>query len=147
LRQYKPLPPDLPLEPTLARRVNQLREMRNLTVRDLARLTRFTIQRIEDIEAGMESWLSATDRQRLATALAIEPNMLQEVETRPPADASEQEIDEAALTAAILEGARQLRCPRCGGKLQCSVTDALDFEGRPTRFAKAFCHQCPFILK
>jgi transcriptional regulator with XRE-family HTH domain len=148
VRQYKQLPPDLELAPTLARRVNQLREMRNLTVKDLARLTRFTSKRIEDIEAGLETWLSATDRQRLSTALMIEPAMIQEVESRSGQDDSGARADVALYLAdAILKGARQLECPDCGSIMNCSIQNALDFEGRPTQFAKAFCMKCPFILK
>ncbi|HEY9793374.1 MAG TPA: helix-turn-helix transcriptional regulator [Candidatus Obscuribacterales bacterium] len=146
MRQYKQLPPDLELAPTLARRVNQLRELRNLTVKDLSKMTRFTLERVEDIEAGLESWLSATDRQRLAAALAIEPVLLQEVETRPK-QGEKGEVENEAIIDAILNGARQLQCPQCGGQLQCSLQDALDLDGNPTRFAKAYCTKCPFILK
>lgn len=146
MRQYKPLPPDLELAPTLARRVNQLRELRNLTVLDLARMTRFTTKRIEDIEAGMESWLSATDRQRLATALAIEPQVLRDVEARSGLDSGGR-VDVSSLTAAILAGAKELECPKCGDRLRCSIQDAFDLEGNPTQFAKAFCMKCPFVLK
>jgi transcriptional regulator with XRE-family HTH domain len=148
VRQYKPLPPNLELASTLARRINELREMRNLTVKDLARMTRFTSKRIEDIEAGLETWLSATDRQRLSTALGIEPALLAEVESRSGLDDLDAKQDVAmALTDAILNGARHLQCPQCGSNLQCSIQEALDFEGNPTQFAKAFCAKCPFILK
>jgi transcriptional regulator with XRE-family HTH domain len=150
VRQYKPLPANLQLAPTLARRVNELRDMRNLTVRDLAHMTRFPLRRIEDIEAGLETWLSATDRQRLSIALGIEPGLLLEVESRSAWDAkaSKSAADaDLALTDAILNGARQLNCPQCGSQLNCSVQQALDFEGNPTRFAKAFCSKCPYVLK
>jgi hypothetical protein len=94
----------------------------------------------------LESWLSATDRQRLATALAIEPVLLQEVEMRPK-QSNKIEVENEALIDAILNGARQLQCPQCGGQLQCSIQDAFDLDGNPTRFAKAFCIKCPFVLK
>jgi transcriptional regulator with XRE-family HTH domain len=148
VRQYKQLPPDIELAPTLARRLNQLRELRNLTVKDLARMTRFTVERIEDLEGGLESWLSATERQRIAAALAVEPALLQEVEVRRPGEGTTDNIEiEAQIRDAILKGARHLQCPNCGSELRCSVTDALDFEGNPTQFAKAYCIKCPFILK
>jgi transcriptional regulator with XRE-family HTH domain len=148
MRQFKPLPPEMKLEQTLARRVGQLREFRNLTVRDLARLSRLTIQRIEDIEAGLETWLSSTDRQKLAGALSVEPRLIQESESRPSLDISGTRHDiEARIAESVLDGARELECPQCGGVLRCSIQDAYDLHGNPTQFAKAFCLKCPFVLK
>ena len=148
MRQFKPIPPDLQLAPTLARRVNQLREFRNLTVKDLAKYARFTVQRVEDIEAGLETWLSSTDRQKLASALSVEPRLLIEVESRPSLDASStRESVEMHMARSILDGARDLECPQCGGILKCSVQDAFDLDGNPTQFAKAFCLKCPYVLK
>ena len=147
MKHYKPLPPNLALEKTLARRINQLREARNLTMLDLSRMTKMPLERVEDLESGIESWLSATDRQRIATALSVEPKLLQEVELRPPAKDVAPGDTSHVLTAAILNGAREMQCPQCGGQLKCSVQEALDLDGNPTQFAKAFCMQCPFVLR
>lgn len=147
MRQYKPLPPDMVLAPTLARRLQQLRDFRNMTVRDLGKISRLGLQRVEDIEAGMETWLSVTDRQTLAKALAVEPVLLQEVEARPPADETDLLDESTRIASEILHGVRELQCPNCGGTLRCGVQEALDIEGRPTMFAKAYCMKCPFVLK
>ena len=148
MKQSRPLPKDLELAPTLARRVLQLREFRNLTVRDLAKLSRFPEVRIEDIESGLEIWLSSTDRQLLAKALSIEPSLLQEVETRPPlSDSTQQKAAAAYLGRAILEGVRELECPDCGQTLRCSVQEGFDLDGLPVRFPKAFCSRCPYVLR
>lgn len=135
------------LATSLARRVQQLRDFRNMTVRDLGKYSRLGLQRIEDIEAGIETWLSATERQLLAKGLAVEPMLLQEVEIRPYG--SDEHLQEAQprLAEAILSGRRELQCPQCGGSLRCSVQDALDLDGLPTRFAKAYCLKCPFVLR
>lgn len=146
-RQFRPLPENVSLEPTLARRVNQLREFRNMTVRDLAKVTKLTVQRIEDIEGGLETWLSTTDRQLLAKALVVEPNLLQEVETRQTGMDSEVRYSAENLAEQILAGNRDLTCPNCAGALRCSVQHAFDLDGNPTAFAKAFCVKCPFVLK
>lgn len=148
MRQFKPIPQELKLSQTLARRVFELREFRNMTVLDLAKASRFSIQRVEDIESGMETWLSASDRQLLAKALNVEPQLLQEVEARSglqPTKESQQANEQ--LVNSILQGERDLQCPNCGGTLKCSVQEALDIEGNPTQFAKAFCLKCPFVLK
>jgi transcriptional regulator with XRE-family HTH domain len=147
LRQGKPLPQDLVLAPTLARRVQQLRDFRNLTTKDLGKLSRFGTRRIEDIESGLETWLSVTERQLLAKALNVEPYVIQESESKPPADDAAVENAHDRLVQAILRGARGLECPRCGGTLTCSVQEALDIEGGPTRFAKAYCLKCPYVLR
>ncbi len=128
--------------------MQQLRDFRNLTVKDLAKLSRFPIARIEDIESGLESWLSASDRQLLAKALCVEPAILLEVETRTGlGDNQEKQALAQYLSRAILEGARDLQCPNCGHTLRCSIQAGFDLEGKPIRFPKAFCTKCPFVLR
>lgn len=148
MKQSRPLPAKMILAPTLAQRVGQLRDFRNMTVRDLGKLSRLGQPRIEEIEAGMESWLSATDRQLLAKALSIEPRLLLEVEARPNLEESvAQKLEIESIADAILEGARDLQCPECGGTLKCSIQEGYDIENKPIAFAKAFCTSCPFVLK
>lgn len=151
-KNLKPIPPSLALAPTLARRVNQLREARDLTVRQLAKMARFECRRVEDIEAGLETWLSAADRQMLAQALAIDARLLQEVETRVrpdsvPESAAASGSVAADLSERILAGQRELCCPDCGSPLKASVQEGFDIEGAPLRLAKAYCTRCPFVLK
>lgn len=137
----------MPLASTLAQRLRQLREFRNLTTKDLAKSCRFTVQRIEDLEAGLEGWLSAADRQILCKALVIEPSLLQEVEVRTAFNEESTAAHEQQLIRSILMGNRELECPKCGATLHCSVQNALDIEEKPVQFAKAFCTRCPFVLK
>jgi transcriptional regulator with XRE-family HTH domain len=138
------------LEGTLARRVLQLREMRNLTLLDLSERSHFTVKRLEDIEAGLETWLSASDRQRLARALVVDAITLQEVEVRRALD-KEDTVQYAAILReiadSVLTGARELTCPQCGNTLRCRVQEGLDIDGQPIYFAKAYCLKCPFTLK
>jgi transcriptional regulator with XRE-family HTH domain len=151
MKQLRPIPPDFQLAGTLARRVGQLRDFRNMTVRDLARAARFTVERIDDIEQGLETWLSSTDRAILAKALSVEPGLLQEVERR--AKVTTENYDEQLvaklqqqLAESILAGGRDLECPSCGGTLKCSIREGLDMEARPIRFPKAYCLKCPYQL-
>ena len=147
MRQYSPLPANIELAPTLARRVRQLREWRNLTCRDLARLARFSINRIDDIESGIETWLSSCDRQMLCKGLGVEPFLLKEVEIRSVSDEfGKSGINYAELIQNILNGCSCLNCPDCGSELVACIQDALDLEGNPTQFAKAYCSKCPFVL-
>ncbi|PZM81096.1 MAG: hypothetical protein DKT66_17865 [Candidatus Melainabacteria bacterium] len=148
-KEPKPLQLVCDLAPTLAQRVFQIREMRNLTVKDLAKLSRFSVSRIEDIESGVETWLSASDRQLLARALNVEPVLLLEVEARRLGSASEEEKlkVQTELAEKILTGLREASCPNCGGSLKCSVEHGLDLDGKVQEYAKAFCLKCPFVLR
>jgi len=150
MKQTGPIPKTIELANTLARRVVQLRELRNMTVRDLSRSTKFGIRRIEDIQSGLETWLSATDRQILAKALTVEPALIEEVEIRPDLSGQMATVPEAVmldLSKAILEEAKKLNCPLCGNELNCSIRHGFDIDGNPVQLAKAHCTKCPFILK
>jgi transcriptional regulator with XRE-family HTH domain len=153
MKQLRPIPSQMTLAPTLAQRVNQLRDFRNMTVKDVARAARFTVKRVEDIESGIETWLSSSDRQLLARALSVDPALLQEVEERVIAGHQVREshmFNQATnrqLCESILDGLRELECPDCGGTLKCSIQEGIDIEGRPILFPKAFCMKCPFTLR
>jgi transcriptional regulator with XRE-family HTH domain len=148
VKRRKSTEPDLAC--TLAIRVSQLRERRNLTVADVARLSRFSIKRVEEIEAGIEVWLSVTDRAILARVLGVQPSCLEEAEACPsdlsPAAAGAPRTDFDDLARRVLKGEVNLACPKCGTILKTAIENALDFEGEPTRFARAYCPACPFAL-
>ena len=150
-KHFRPIPSTMKLADTLAQRVAQLREFRNMTVRDLAKASRFDVRRLEEIESGMETWFSSTERQLLAKALSVEPVLLQEVERRCKPEASEENEflsgDLLRLNKAVLNGARDLECPHCGGNLKCSIQEGFDIDEQPIQFAKAFCLKCPFVLR
>jgi transcriptional regulator with XRE-family HTH domain len=141
------------LKPTLAGRVNQIREFRNLTLRDLAKSTRFTVARLEDIESGLETWLSSADRQILATALRIEPHILKDVESRAVDDEDGVGVTEIPLAVledladAILHGERDIKCPRCKTTMVCSIQEGIDLEENLIQLPMAYCPKCPFVLK
>ncbi len=138
------------LAETLAKRVVQLREGRNMTVLDLARATRFSVNRIDEIESGIELALSVPDRSVLARALGVLPAVLREVEldydvlqSRP----QKPKVDLEELAERVLAGEVNLECPKCGQILRTAIETALDFEGRPTEFARAYCPVCPFAIR
>ncbi len=139
------------LEKPLSARVAQLRQLRNLTLSELSERTNFPISRLEDIETGLETWLSSTDRQMLARALAVDPPVLQEVEVKPRLEPSDDPVRYQAIlddiTTSILTGARELACPQCGHTMRCRIQEGLDIDEQPIYFAKAFCQKCPFTLK
>ena len=152
-RTRSPLPKDLILSSTLASRLHQIREFRNMSKTELAKACRITDKRIDDIEAGLETWLSSADRQIIAKALFIDPLILKEAEYRPvmvdahPSYAAMTDEINNRLTDSILNGARNLSCPQCDNILKCSVQERQDINNEKIYFAKAFCLKCPFTLK
>ena len=148
----RPIPRDMPLADTLASRVRQIREFRNMSQLELANESRIGLERLHDIESGMETWLSSPDRQVLAKALSVEPVMLLEVEYRPdhrahPEFSSLSDELRQEMAEAILAGARELECPQCGSLLRCSIQQGFDIKEQPIYFPRAFCQKCPFVLK
>jgi len=145
------LPKTMDLGDTLARRLTIVREWRGLTVKGLAKVSHFPAARIQDIETGMETWLSSSDRQLLALALKVDASFLQEVESRPRLEPSDDPVRFenilADLRDSILSGVREAECPQCGQTLRCRVQEGLDMDGQPVYLAKAFCQRCPFVLK
>jgi hypothetical protein len=144
------LPKDVDWGSTLARRLTFIREWRGMSKPALARESHFKIDRLNEIEAGMETWLSSSDRQLLALALKVDASVLQEVESRPRLEPSDNPEIFGAIVEdikdSILTGVKELECPQCGHTLRCRVQEGLDMEGRPMYRAKAFCTKCPFVI-
>jgi hypothetical protein len=148
MTNFRALPSALDLPDTLAARVRFIREYRNLTAKDVSNAARFPLKRIEDIESGLETWFSSTDRQLLCKALAVEPAILQEVEHRSLHEVGEVPQETMReIGDDILRGVRELMCPSCGNHLRCSMQEGFDMEGRPLQLPKAYCMKCPFVLK
>jgi hypothetical protein len=144
------LPRDRDWGSTLARRLTFIREWRGMSVGAVARDSHFSVERINDIETGMETWLSSSDRQLLALALKVDAAILQEVETRARLEAAADPVRFEAIVAdirdSILSGLKEIDCPQCGNTMRCRVQEGLDMEGQPTYRAKAFCVKCPFVI-
>ena len=54
---FGPIPKSLSLGNTLAGRLQQIRAYREISREELSQAIRFTVQRIEDLESGLETWL------------------------------------------------------------------------------------------
>lgn len=135
------------LPKTLAGRVQILREKYNLSREKLAELSNIDICTINNIEEGIDTFLSASMRQRLSKPLKISSNVLKEVEVKP----SEQLINPKIikeLEDKILYGQLENnKCPKCGNLLICKVLTLYDLEDNPVKHAKARCSKCPFQIK
>ena len=133
---------------TLAKRVQILRESCGLSQSKLAELANLPLSQVEDIERGLELFLSASVRQKLARVLKIKGSTLQAVEKAPEhveprlsASAREQYIDEI-----IHYPNRSYYCPFCKATLDVRLFHRKDLEDNPLVEVKANCTQCLFRL-
>jgi len=143
--------PQLPA--TLAQRVRFLREQRMLSLEHVAHHARISLRQLEDIEAGIEMFLSPSVRQRLARVLRVRPQRLKDVE-QPPQPSREEmsgiayrQAKGAELLEAIRENpAEAYRCPDCAAALVIRVFERRDLHDQPFSVIKAHCSQCLFRL-
>jgi transcriptional regulator with XRE-family HTH domain len=137
---------------TLAERIRFWREQRYLTPALLALKTRLPLKTIEDIEAGIETFLSPTVRQRIARILHVRPSQIKELENPPKilpgsADAPVLQQRSVSLHDAILRDPDEPQvCPLCQASLQIRVFERRDLHNRPLLVIKASCTACLFRL-
>ena len=139
------------LPKTLASRVSYLRNQRRIHLAELSIQARVSIKLLEDIEAGIETWLPVAMRQRIARVLKIDPNILEEVEVtkisnedelkKPPAEIIERIQD------SILSGLKDIKCPLCQNDLKIWIQEGFDLNGNPIKTPKAHCKVCVFQLR
>lgn len=133
---------------TLAQRVQQRREEVGLSQKGLADAANIPLTQVQDIESGIELFLSPSVRQKLARALKIKPSVLKNLEKpapppRPPLslEARERYIDE------ILHFPNQPHaCPVCGERLDVRIFERRDLEDNLLIEVKANCSRCLFRL-
>lgn len=144
------------LPETLAKRVQFLRKQRDITPYQLAAQTALPAQMIEDIEAGLELFLSPAIRQRLARALRVKAEILKEVETQPEKESTlselkrQQQIKQKSLylVSQIQTGITEnLRCPECDSDMVVQIYPREDLEGNQFNVIKAHCSSCLFRLE
>ena len=68
--------PQEDLPKTLASRVSFIRNARRIHMADLSLRAKVPLELLEDIEAGIETWLPTSVRQRIARVLKVDPIIL-----------------------------------------------------------------------
>lgn len=141
------------LPPTLALRVQHLRHERNLTALDLANRAHIPLQMLQDIEAGIELFLSWAVRQRLARCLRVRPDCLLEVEKRFQSETPESfpsvnlSFSQELSDAVFQNPQRKYFCPQCGALLKVRIFERRDLENNMLLTAKINCTQCLFRME
>jgi transcriptional regulator with XRE-family HTH domain len=140
----------LPL--TLAERIRFLREQRLLTIPLLAHKVHLSSRQIEDIESGIELFLSPAIRARLAGALHVTPACIKAVEkipdgVAPSLDSATSRSESLSLYEAILiDPEANHDCPECCAQLRVQTFERRDFNDKPLLVIKVHCSQCLFRL-
>ena len=139
------------LPKTLASRVSFLRNARRIHIAELSLQAKVPLQLLEDIEAGIETWLPTSIRQRISIVLKVDPKILEEVEVKnkkieglykePPGELIERICEE------ILEGISNIKCPTCGSEMKTWLQDGFDLNDAPIKTPKGYCKSCIFQIR
>ena len=134
---------------TLASRISFLRNARKIHIAELAHEARVKVKLLEDIEAGIETWLPTSVRQRIARVLKVDPNILEEVEVKNINDENKEPPKELTerIQEEILLGKTNINCPHCQSPLRVWIQEGFDLNGNPVKTAKGHCTVCVFQIK
>ncbi len=140
------------LPDTLAQRVRYLRDVRDMTQRQLAAKAIVDVDLIQDIETGIELYLSPAVRQKIARSLGVLSEVIKEVEKVPPAEhhtvIEERQTKSVGLLDAIQRNHKgNYFCPDCGGSILVRIFNRRDMNDDPIDAIKANCTQCLFRLE
>ena len=130
---------------TLARFIQNKREEIGLTQSGLAQLANINLEIVEEVEDGKALFLSVTVRQAIAKVLRCEPSQIKELEKDFVNNTVSQEIIDS-LKELILNGAKGLKCPKCGADLDTKISKMYDLEDNLVLHPKAHCTKCPFQI-
>lgn len=131
---------------SLAQYVNEKREALGLSATGLAHKSNIPLEVLNDIESGRELFLATTVRQKLAKGLKVNPSEIKKYEKLTDFKLEAEEDTINYLKQEILNGAKELKCPKCGSALKCRVAKMYDLEDNLILHPKAVCEKCPFQI-
>ncbi len=142
------LPQKIKLPETLALRVQHLRHLLNMTPNGLAKKAQVPLTLVEDLEAGLVSFLSPAVRQKIARALRCPSDVLREVEKTPDKPFKASPIAKKQMLEAIIRSPYgTYTCPECEGELRIQYFERRDLEDNPITAIKVNCLKCLFRLE
>ncbi len=133
-------------EESLAQFVQQKRELLGLSSSGLAKKCHIEPALIEQIESGQELFLPTTVRQNLAKGLKCSLQEIKDLEK----DFQNKFVDENIiedLKQKILNGYKNLTCPKCHSPLITRIAKMYDLEDNLMLHPKARCSKCVFQIK
>ena len=133
-------------ELSLAQFVQKKREETGLTTSGFAKKFHIDCKMLEKIESGEELFLPTTIRQNLAKGLKCSPNEIKEFEKEIDTNFASNFVI-MQLKGKILNGEKDLRCPKCGSPLVTRIAEMYDLEDNIMLHPKARCTKCVFQIK
>jgi len=133
-------------EKSLAQFVQEKSELLGLAPRGLAKKCHLELALIERIEAGEELFLPTTVRQNLAKGLRCSLDEIKNLEKDFENKFVDEEIIET-LKEKILNGEKDLTCPKCGSALITRIAKMYDLEDVLMLHPKARCSKCVFQVR
>lgn len=131
---------------SLAQFVQQKREKLGLSASGLANKCHLDINVIEQIESGQELFLPTTIRQNLAKGLKCSLDEIKALEKNFENRFVETDTIED-LKQRILNGEKDLICPKCHSLLIVRIAKMYDLEDNLMLHPKARCSKCVFQIK
>ncbi len=132
-------------ELTLAQFVSSRREALGITQSALAHRCNLLCKQVEDVESGIELFLSSTVRQKLAKGLKVNLSDIKKLEKNEDFKFAPA-IDIEEIKEKILSGEKDILCPNCNEKLVVRVAKMYDLEDNLMLHPKARCSKCPFQI-
>lgn len=143
------------LPSTLAQRIQFFRQIRGWTPQQLADKIQVPLTQIEDIESGIDVFLSSILRRKLAQALRMHPQWLKDVEVEPESISDALKALQAEPTPDKIMTEERLMairdnpdhtwpCPYCDAPLSLQFFDRLDMDENPVLSLKINCSRCLF---
>ena len=134
---------------TLAQFVQEARNKQYKTLEEIAVESHLPVALIQDIEAGIETFLAPTARQKLARALKVLPFQIKQLEKEivsPEAEAAwARSIN---LRSKLLNQPEATHdCPECKASLIIRSYQREDLNGQIEKTLKVQCSQCLFSLQ
>lgn len=131
---------------SLAQFVQEKRENLGLSTGGLAKKCHLELSLVEKIESGEELFLPTTVRQSLAKGLKCSLDDIKKLEKDFENKFADEGVIEA-LKEKILNGQKDLVCPKCGSLLVVRIAQMYDLEDNLMLHPKARCSKCPFQIK
>lgn len=134
---------------TLAEFVFETREKMGLSQIGLAKKCNLNFDEIQNIESGIELFLSSTIRQKLAKGLKVSLSEIKQYEKREDFHfGTGKDIEELKQLILENEGNKGFAplCPVCGSKLNIRIAKLYDLEDNLMLHPKAVCSKCPFHI-
>lgn len=132
---------------TLARFVFETREKLGLSQSGLAKRCNLSVEDIQNVESGIELFLSSTVRQKLAKGLKVSLDEVKLYEKKEDFHffTNTDELKQQILENADNKGFAPI-CPVCGSKLTVRIAKMYDLEDNLVLHPKARCSKCPFQI-